>query len=210
MKQTLLNTGHAHSDVVTIEMMPRTDYCRKKNKLSVFYSYITTPFGRMWIASTAKGICLMGLGNDEDNFLNEILLRYPNILLTKQSTHEHKNVRKLFSNDWSDISPIHLYIRGTDFQIKVWNELLKIPVGKISTYGEIAKNIGRPKSSRPVGNAISKNPIVYLIPCHRVICSSGKMGGFYWGVHAKLDFLNKESHSTKKINGYTNWEPTLF
>lgn len=210
MKQTLLNTGSVHHDIVSIEPMLRSEYGSKKNRLTILYSYITTPLGRMWVGSTSKGICFMGLGDDENVILDAMKLRYPYAIYNKQSAKEHKNIRHLFSNNWKDLLPIHLYVRGTDFQIKVWNELLNIPVGKISTYGEIAKNIGRPRSSRPVGNAIRKNPVVYVIPCHRVICSSGKMGGFFWGINAKLDFLNKESYVNKKIKGYTNWEPTLF
>ncbi|SRR5574344_1328617 len=210
MKSILLNTGSVHSDIITIEAMPRSEYGRKKNRITICYSYVVTPFGKMWVASTPKGICFLGLGNDEALTLEEISRRYPNAILQKQSTKEHKNIRHIFTKDWKDLAPIHLYIRGTEFQLKVWEQLLKIPVGKIASYGEIAQNIGRPKSSRPVGNAVRKNPIVYLIPCHRVICSSGKMGGFYWGVEKKLEFLNSESYVNKKIKGYSNWEPTLF
>ena len=206
----LQNLGHAHAEMITLEQMSRSDWGHRKKKKVITHSVIYTPFGKMLVASFDKGICFMGMYDDNDVCMSELRSRYPNAEFKKQTMPEHQNVRRFLMKDWKDVEPIRLYVRGTDFQVKVWQELLKIPVGKIITYGEIARNIGRPRSARPVGRAVGKNPVVYLIPCHRVICSSGKMGNFMWGTETKLQFLNYESCSGKKMKGYFNWEPTLF
>ena len=155
-------------------------------------------------------VCFMGVMDEDDVCMGEMRARYPNAEFKRQTMPEHQNVRHFLMKDWKHVGKIRIYVRGTDFQIAVWQELLKIPVGKVSTYGEIARNIGRPRSLRPVGNAVGNNPVIYLIPCHRVICSSGKMGRFHWGVDLKLLLLNFESRSGRKIQGFFNWEPTLF
>lgn len=206
----LLNWGHAPAEIVTLEAMSRSDWGRRKKRKIICHSTIYTPFGKMLVASFDKKICFMGMYDAGDFCMSELRSRYPNAEFKKQTTPEHQNLRHFFMKEWKDVQPISLYVHGTAFQIQVWQELLKIPVGKISTYGEIAKNIGRPRSARAVGRAVGKNPIVYVIPCHRVICSSGKMGDFFWGAEQKLKFLNHESRSGHKIQGYSNWEPTLF
>ncbi|MBO4646103.1 MAG: methylated-DNA--[protein]-cysteine S-methyltransferase [Bacteroidales bacterium] len=204
------NIGHAHCEIITLEQMPRTAWMRKKNRLSISHSIIHTQLGKLLVASVGEKICFMGLGENKEDAIRELQQRYPHAELKKETLPSHQNVRKFFLKEWKNIEPIQLYVRGTDFQVKVWQELLNIPVGKISSYGEIARKIGKPRSVRPIGNAVGKNPVLFLIPCHRVICSSGKMGGFAWGIETKLRFLNFESHSGRKIPGYFNWEPTLF
>jgi AraC family transcriptional regulator of adaptative response/methylated-DNA-[protein]-cysteine methyltransferase len=102
-------------------------------------------------------------------------------------------VKKLFAGKWEKGEKLLLYLKGTAFQIKVWEALLKIPTGKLSTYGKIATSVGYPKAQRATGTAIGKNPITYIIPCHRVIAQNGKMGGFYWGIDKKVDLLNAEN-----------------
>ncbi|HLW30052.1 MAG TPA: methylated-DNA--[protein]-cysteine S-methyltransferase, partial [Brumimicrobium sp.] len=98
-----------------------------------------------------------------------------------------------FSQDWARIKKIKLHIKGTDFQLKVWKTLLEIPLGKLSTYGEIAQHIQKPKAARAVGTAIGSNPIAFLIPCHRVVQSSGGIGGYMWGADRKVKIINWET-----------------
>ena len=206
----MMEKNKSKAQLVTLEQMSRSDWGKRKKKRLIYYSIIYVPQGKMLVASMDKGICFLGFDNDKDLCINELRLRYPNAELKKQTMPEHQNVRYYLMKDWKRVSEVHLYVRGTDFQMLVWKELLNIPFGKISTYGEVAQKIGRPRSVRPVGRAVGKNPIACIIPCHRVIYSSGKMGNFFWGVDLKLKMLNCESCSGKKIAGYSNWEPTLF
>lgn len=93
----------------------------------------------------------------------------------------HQNTLFIFQNDWSKLNEIKLHLKGADFQLKVWESLLKISMGGLSTYGNLAEKIGNPNASRSVGTAIGNNPVAYLIPCHRVIQSTGKFGDYMWG-----------------------------
>ena len=206
----LKNLGRVPAEMISIEQMPRSVWGRRRKRMLITHSIIYTPFGRMLIGSVDGGICFMGVMDEDDVCMGEMRARYPNAEFKRQTMPEHQNVRHFLMKDWKHVGKIRIYVRGTDFQMAVWQELLKIPVGKVSTYGEIARNIGRPRSLRPVGNAVGNNPVIYLIPCHRVICSSGKMGRFHWGVDLKLLLLNFESRSGSKIQGFFNWEPTLF
>jgi AraC family transcriptional regulator of adaptative response/methylated-DNA-[protein]-cysteine methyltransferase len=99
----------------------------------------------------------------------------------------------IFANDWSEVSKIKLHLKGTDFQLKVWDALLKIPKGQLSSYGNIAHEIQNPKAARAVGTAIGSNPVAFLIPCHRVIQSSGEIGGYRWGNTRKTAIIGWEA-----------------
>lgn len=206
----LPNFGKPHSEVITLESLPRSEWGRPRKKIVISYNLIYTPLGKMLVAALPKGICFLGCGNSKDMMLNDLQKRFPFATLKKDNLPLFKNVRLFFEKNWEHLEPIRVCVRGTDFQVRVWRELLEIPVGKVCSYGELARKIGRPKAPRAVGNAVSRNPVSYLVPCHRVICSNGKVGDFYWGVEKKLKFLNYESAAGKRQHGYANWEPTLF
>ncbi len=104
----------------------------------------------------------------------------------------------MFRDDWSDLEKIKLHLKGTPFQIKVWNALLQIPMGSLKSYLEIANEIGDPHASRAVGTAIGNNPIAYLIPCHRVITSSGNLGGYHWGIDRKSAIIGWEAAAERQ------------
>jgi len=104
-----------------------------------------------------------------------------------------QNALKIFNHDWSDLSKIKLHLKGTDFQLKVWQALLRIPSGSASTYGALADTIHSPKASRAVGTAIGSNPIAFLIPCHRVIRSTGVIGDYRWQSERKIAMLGWEA-----------------
>jgi AraC family transcriptional regulator, regulatory protein of adaptative response / methylated-DNA-[protein]-cysteine methyltransferase len=103
-----------------------------------------------------------------------------------------KNVRTVFNNNVNEWHKIKLHVKGTDFQLKVWETLLTIPTGQLSTYGNIAAKINNPKASRAVGSAIGDNPVAFLIPCHRVIQSTGIFGGYMWGPKRKTAMIGWE------------------
>lgn len=108
-----------------------------------------------------------------------------------------QNALFIFQNDWNKLPEIKLHLKGTYFQLKVWETLLKIPMGKLSTYGCIAEKIGNANASRAVGTAIGSNPVAFLIPCHRVIQASGNIGGYMWGNTRKTAIVGWESAKTE-------------
>jgi AraC family transcriptional regulator of adaptative response/methylated-DNA-[protein]-cysteine methyltransferase len=104
-----------------------------------------------------------------------------------------QNVLYIFTHDWSQLNKIKLHLKGTAFQLKVWETLLKIPMGQLTTYGGIAKSIQQPNASRAVGTAVGDNPVAFLIPCHRVIQSSGIIGQYHWGSIRKKAMIGWEA-----------------
>jgi AraC family transcriptional regulator of adaptative response/methylated-DNA-[protein]-cysteine methyltransferase len=138
----------------------------------------------------------MAFEEDETKALNDLKDKFPNATYQQKLDIIQQNALFIFQNDWSKLSNIKLHLKGTDFQLKVWESLLKVPMGKLSTYGNIAAQIGNTNASRAVGTAIGSNPVAYLIPCHRVIQSSGQIGGYMWGPTRKTAIIGWESAKT--------------
>jgi len=118
---------------------------------------------------------------------------FPKAKFTEQPDTIQQNALTIFTHDWSKLNQIKLHLKGTDFQIKVWETLLKIPFGKLSTYGKIAYQIENANASRAVGTAIGSNPVAFLIPCHRVIQGTGNIGGYMWGPTRKTAIIGWEA-----------------
>jgi len=188
----LSGTSRLHDLFVNIEGMSPAEYKNGGKSLSINYSFAETPFGNIIVASTQKGICYMAFNEDEFQSLEDLKNRFPNALFSQKLDLLQQNALFIFQNDWSKLSEIKLHLKGTDFQLKVWETLLKIPMGKLSTYGEIAKKIENPNASRAVGTAIGSNPVAFLIPCHRVIQSTGTFGGYMWGNTRKTAIIGWE------------------
>lgn len=193
----LSSTSRLHDLFVSIEGMTPAEYKNGGKNLHINYSFAESPFGTLIVASTAKGICYMAFEENEEKALSDLKVKFPNATLQRKLDLLQQNALFIFQNDWSKLDKIKLHLKGTDFQLKVWESLLKIPMGKLSTYGNIAKRIGNPKASRAVGTAIGSNPVAFLIPCHRVIQSSGIFGGYMWGATRKTIIIGWES---AKIN----------
>ncbi len=138
----------------------------------------------------------MAFNEDEANALHDLKERFPNATFQRKLDLLQQNALFIFQNDWSKLGEIKLHLKGTDFQLKVWESLLKIPMGQLSTYGNLAEQIGNPKASRAVGTAIGSNPVAFLIPCHRVIQSSGNFGGYMWGPTRKTAIIGWEGAKT--------------
>src|SRR5690606_17790228 len=154
-------------DFVHIDEMTHSEY---KN-LQIEYSFTSSPFGNVIIGSTAKGICYLAFEENNEKALSELKNKFPNASFQEQSNVIQQNALQIFQCDWTNLPKIKLHIKGTDFQLKVWESLLGIPFGKLSTYGKIAQELNNPNASRAVGTAIGNNPIAFLIPCHRVVQS---------------------------------------
>ncbi|MBS1949651.1 MAG: ADA regulatory protein / Methylated-DNA--protein-cysteine methyltransferase [Cytophagales bacterium] len=195
----LSGTGRLHDLFVNIEGMTPAEYKNGAKNLFINYSFAESPFGSMIVASTPKGACYMAFDNDEANALHDLKQKFPNATFQRKLDLLQQNALFIFQNDWSKLPEIKLHLKGTDFQLKVWETLLKIPMGKLATYGNIAEKIGNANASRAVGTAIGSNPVAFLIPCHRVIQSSGNIGGYMWGNTRKTAIIGWESAKTNTL-----------
>ena len=160
-----------------------------KEKLLINYSFVQTAFGKALLAATGKGLCFAGFAENENDGLKELKKRFPKAEFTEKSDTFQKEALKAFENQ--DIDLI-LHLKGTDFQLNVWRELLKIPRGKTTTYSAIAAQLNNPNAARAVGTAIGQNPVSVIIPCHRVVRADGSLGGYHWGLECKKKILSKE------------------
>lgn len=188
----LSSTSRLHDLFVKIEGMTPAEYKNGGKNLHINYSFAESPFGAILVASTEKGVCYMAFENSEEKARDDLKLKFPNATFQRKSDLLQQNALFIFQKDWSEPAEIKLHLKGTDFQLKVWESLLKIPMGKLSTYGAIAGRIGNSKASRAVGTAIGSNPVAFLIPCHRVIQSSGMFGGYMWGTTRKTAMIGWE------------------
>lgn len=188
----LSGTSRLHDLFVNIEGMTPAEYKNGGKNLEINYSFAESPFGNIIVASTQKGVCFMAFAEDETIGFVDLKNKFPNASFTRKLDLVQQNALFIFQNDWSKLSEIKLHLKGTDFQLKVWETLLKIPMGQLSTYGSIAEQIEKPNASRAVGTAIGSNPVAFLIPCHRVIQSSGIFGGYMWGNTRKTAIIGWE------------------
>src|SRR4051812_8208643 len=189
----LSSPGRLHDLFITIEGMTPGEYKNGGENLLINYSYAETPFGDVIIASTQKGICHIAFMQDETDELNSLQKFFPNATFNQKTDLLQQNALKVFTEDWSNLSQIKLHLKASPFQLKVWQALLRIPFGGVSTYANLAKNIQLPKGSRAIGTACGSNPVAYLIPCHRVIKSTGLIGEYHWGGVRKTAILGWEA-----------------
>ncbi len=182
----------SHESFVRIETMQPDDFQNGGKNLSVCYFYSASLFGEMLIASSGKGICFLAFSENREFMLEELKALFPNADYIEQSDNYITSVIHLFNKNSDTPNPILLHIKASDFQLKVWKTLLKIPKGQLTTYGYIAKQIKNPKAARAVGSAVGTNPVSYLIPCHRVIPAAGGIGNYHWGVERKKMMIEWE------------------
>ena len=177
---------------VSIEGVTPNEYKTFGQGLEIQYGFHQTPFGECFIAMTEKGICALSFvdeTNKEQTF-QTFMDKWQAAKLVLNTAHTEGGVHQIFDPNFRD--KIHVWIQGTNFQLKVWEALLKIPQGSVSTYQKIADSIQNPKAVRAVGTAIGSNPIAFLIPCHRVIKSTGVIGEYHWGSTRKKAILGWE------------------
>ena len=186
-------TSRLHDLFITIEGMTPGEYKNGGENLTINYSFAESPFGNLIVASTPKGICHMSFINEEQKGFQDLKFRFPHAEYHQLLDKTQQDGLFIFQHDWSRLDQIKLHLSGTPFQLKVWETLLKIPQGSLTTYGVIAQKIDSPKASRAVGTAIGNNPVAFLIPCHRVIQSSGKLGGYMWGNTRKNAIIGWEA-----------------
>lgn len=189
----LSGTGRLHDLFVNIEGMTPGEYKNGGENLSINYSFAESPFGEIFVASTSKGICCMEFADNHEIAFNSFIAKIPHAKFSQIVDKIQQNALFIFTQDWSKLKEIKLHLKGTDFQLKVWDALLKIPMGGLTTYGDIATKINNPKACRAVGTAVGENPVAFLIPCHRVIRSSGALGNYHWGEIRKTVIIGWEA-----------------
>ena len=192
------SASRLHDLFVKVEGMTPGQFKNRGHGLKISYSFYETLFGAMIVGSTNIGICHMAFEDDKELAIQVLKKKFPNAQFIERRDEMQLNAQRVFRPDWKDLDEIKLHLFGTPFQLKVWEALLKIPTGSLSTYGAIAKEIETPKSSRAVGTAIGNNPVAYLIPCHRVIRSNGHLGGYMWGLNRKQALIAWESLRTEE------------
>jgi AraC family transcriptional regulator, regulatory protein of adaptative response / methylated-DNA-[protein]-cysteine methyltransferase len=189
----LSGTSRLHDLFINIEGMTPGEYKNGGENLSINYSFAESPFGNILVASTSKGICHMAFADNEEEAFSDLKRNFPHAHYRQMVDLVQQNALYIFSKDWKNLDKIKLHLKGTEFQLKVWEALLKIPLGKLSTYGDIAGKLQLPRASRAVGSAVGNNPVAFLIPCHRVIQSSGAFGQYHWGSNRKTAMIGWEA-----------------
>lgn len=189
----LSGSSRLHDLALKIEAMTPGDYAKGGAGLSIDYGFADCPFGRVLVMATDKGVCGMAFGDDgeEAAMLKDMTSRWPKARFTQNIERAEAIAAQTFDSDTT--SPLGLHLLGTPFQIKVWQALLAIPSGKMVTYKSVAARLGDAKASRAVGTAVGRNPVSWLIPCHRVLGSDGALHGYHWGLVRKRSMLAMEA-----------------
>ena len=194
----LSGTGRLHDLFVNIEGMTPGEYKNGGQALRINYSFAETPFGRVMVASTDKGICHLAFVDEgEEEALGSLKQLFPNAAYTQCLERKQEDALSVFNRDWSKPDEIKLHLKGTSFQLKVWETLLKIPAGGLTTYADLATKSGHEGACRAVGTAIGRNPVAFLIPCHRVIKATGDIGNYHWGEVRKEAIIGWEAAKAK-------------
>ena len=188
----LSGSSRLHDLFVSIDRMTPGELKSGSDRLAINYCFADSPFGKIIIASTHRGICHIHFEKDEAKALNGLKSHFPNASYDQVKDKFQREVLLFFRGDLSQPDQIKLHLAATEFQIKVWKSLLKIPMGMLSSYGDIAHHIGKPMAFRAVGTAIGNNPIAFIIPCHRVIQNNGKIGQYMWGSEKKAAIIGWE------------------
>lgn len=208
-KQTVLDTTYAvglsstsrlHDLFVAHEAMPPGAFRNRGEGLQMSWGAAPSPFGTAVLVTTEYGLAGIGFADEEmtiEQAFEDLRNRWPNANYTRNDNKIAPIAARVFEPaKWDPSQPVRVVLIGTDFEVSVWETLLKIPVGKATTYSDVARKIGRPTASRAVGAAVGKNPISFVVPCHRVVGTSGALTGYHWGLPRKRAILGWESGVT--------------
>ena len=189
----LSSLGRLHDLFVSTEAVTPGEYKSRGAGLTIRYGLHPTPFGECLIGLTERGICHLGFVQDsEGDAIDNLVAEWKQAKMVEDYDATAPLIEPIFDLSRRAGVPLHVHLRGTNFQIKVWEALLRIPAGSVTTYGQIAAQVGHPTASRAVGSAVGQNPIVVLIPCHRVIRKLGEFGGYRYGAARKKALLAHE------------------
>ncbi|MGO4355392.1 methylated-DNA--[protein]-cysteine S-methyltransferase [Rhizobium sp. RAF36] len=192
----LSGPSRLHDLFVTHEAMSPGEWKARGGGLTIRYGFHTSPFGVALVMATDRGLAGLAFSDlgDEAACLEDMTCRWPNAAYVEDQQATAPYAERIFQpGKWSSEQPLRVVLIGTDFQVRVWESLLKIPFGKAVTYSDIANDIGSPKAMRAVGAAVGANPISFVVPCHRALGKSGALTGYHWGLTRKRAMLGWES-----------------
>lgn len=191
----LSGTGRLHDLFVRWEAMSPGEYARQGRGLEIRWGWFESPFGPALVMGTEKGICGIAFAAEtsEETAMADLRGRWPGAEFREDPAALRPWAQSAFAAAGDRLEPTPLHLIGAPLQIKVWEALLRIPSGQVTTYGEIAQAIGQPRAARAVGTAVGRNPVSWLIPCHRALRKSGGLGGYHWGLPVKRAMLAYEA-----------------
>lgn len=186
-----IKNKQTHVPNVDIENMLPSEIEDGGKNLFINYHFWDTLFGCVIIASTTKGVCFLAFSDEENNeAFNKLKQRFPNATYTEAEDEYQRGALSVFGNKTGDASHVQLHVKGTPFQIQVWNKLLKIPLGGLMSYSSLTDDR---KFSHALGAAVGANPIAYVVPCHRVVRATGVFGEYHWGPRRKAAIISWEA-----------------
>ncbi|MDO5289925.1 MAG: methylated-DNA--[protein]-cysteine S-methyltransferase, partial [Pseudomonadota bacterium] len=191
----LSGSGRLHDLFIHIEGMTPGEYKAGGAGLTITHTFALTPLGEVLVAATDKGICFMAFADDHAQALRDLQHEYPHATHVQGAHPLHARALAALGGQAPTPAPtqtLPLHLKGTPFQLKVWQALLRIPPGALSSYGHLAARLGQPRAARAVGSAVGANPVAVLIPCHRVIRESGVIGQYRWQRGRKMALLARE------------------
>lgn len=192
----LSGPSRLHDLFVTHEAMSPGEWKAKGGGLTVRYGFHSSPFGIALVMATDRGLAGLAFADEgaETEALDDMTRRWPNANYVEDRTATLPYVSRVFDRaQWQCDRPLNVVLIGTDFQMRVWQSLLKIPYGKAVTYSDVANDIGQPTASRAVGAAVGANPISFVVPCHRAVAKNGALTGYHWGLTRKRAMLGWET-----------------
>jgi AraC family transcriptional regulator of adaptative response/methylated-DNA-[protein]-cysteine methyltransferase len=192
----LSGPGRLHDLFVTHEAMSPGEFKSGGEGVTMSYGFHPSPFGLAIVVANERGLAGLGFGDpgEEKAMLADMMGRWPRAAYAENSAQTAQLAARVFNPDlWRPDRPLRIVMIGTDFEVRVWETLLGIPMGKCSTYSDIANKIGKPKAPRAVGAAVGKNPMSFVVPCHRVLGRSGDITGYHWGLTRKRAMLGWEA-----------------
>ena len=191
----LSGSGRLHDLFLRWEAMSPGEFARRGDGLTIRWGWFDSPFGPVLVTGTHKGICGIGFAAEtgEAATMQDLVSRWPRAGFVEDPAFLRPWVLAAFNAQSGQADKVPVYMIGSALQIKVWEALMRIPSGQVTTYSEIAQSIGRPGAVRAVGTAVGRNPVSWLIPCHRAMRKSGGLGGYHWGLPVKRALLAWES-----------------
>jgi AraC family transcriptional regulator of adaptative response/methylated-DNA-[protein]-cysteine methyltransferase len=191
--------GRLHDLFVSHEAMTPGDYKRRGQGLEMGYGFHPSPFGEALLIVTERGVAGLAFVDEDkaqtrEDVLTEMKGRWPKARFVAAPEGTATFARQIFDpGAWTRDRPVRLVMIGTDFEVRVWEALLKVPMGRAVSYHDIARHLGQPTASRAVGSAVGRNPISFVVPCHRVLRGDGSLGGYHWGLTRKRALIGWET-----------------
>jgi AraC family transcriptional regulator of adaptative response/methylated-DNA-[protein]-cysteine methyltransferase len=193
----LSGPGRLHDLFVTHEAMSPGEYASRGEGLEIVWGFHDSPFGEALVMATPRGLAGIAFADgdaDRARALADMTSRWPKARFREDLKATEQYARRVFDPDlWKPDDPLRIVFIGTDFEIRVWETLLRIPFGRATTYSDIAEKLGKPKAARAVGSAVGRNPMSFVVPCHRVLGKSGGLCGYHWGLTRKRAILGWEA-----------------